>query len=74
MKRRKQNLARNKQTCHDEPNMQTTANMCATAAISEVFIDLYTALANFKMADIENLLTSGISCYTNTKDPKEIKR
>ena len=26
------------------------------------------------MADIENWLTSGMSCYTNTKDPKEIKR
>ena len=26
------------------------------------------------MADIENWLTSGISCCTNTEDPNEIKR
>lgn len=26
------------------------------------------------MADIENWLISGMSCCTNTKDPKEIKR
>ena len=30
--------------------------------------------ADFKMADIENWLTSGMRCCTNTKDPKEIKR
>ena len=31
--------------------------------------------ADFKMAeDIENWPTSGMSCLTNTKDPKEIKR
>ena len=41
--------------------------MSATAAISELFV-------NFKMADIENWLTSGMSCCTNTKDQKEIKR
>ena len=41
--------------------------MSATAAISEL-------LVNFKMGDIENWLTSGMSRCTNTKDHKEIKR
>ena len=36
---------------------------------------VYTKFADFKMAeDIENWPTSGMSCLTNTKDPKEIKR
>ena len=37
--------------------------MCATVVV----------FADFKMADIENWLT-GMSCCTNTKDPKQIKR
>ena len=46
--------------------------MCAKAAIFEVFI-LNLQISKWRR-DIENWLTSGMSCCTNTEGPKEIKQ